>query len=121
MWLLNHHPPLPPRRKRVQHPCVSVAVGHLPLQPPHLLRQAHQRHDDQNGQTYRRQRQDLPAVPPRVETRRSKILYALEKCNICGIALLSIYAHCFVIANIFALTNVYIYFLCSLILTSIFF
>lgn len=56
-------------RQCLQHPSVSVVVGHISLQPPHLFCQTHQRHDDKNWEAHWRQWQDLPALFTRLEER----------------------------------------------------
>ena len=50
----------------LQYPHITDLAGHPSLSRPHGLRQAHSRHADQGEQARGRQRQDLPALPPRV-------------------------------------------------------
>lgn len=57
-------------RQYLQHPGVSVAAGHVSIQPSHMFCQTYQCHDDQNWQAHRRQWQDLPALSARVEARK---------------------------------------------------
>lgn len=45
-----------------------MAAGYISLQSSYMFCEAHQCDDDQDRQTHRRQRQDLPAIPARMET-----------------------------------------------------
>lgn len=82
-------------RQYLQHPGVSVAAGHVSLQPSHMFCQTYQCHDDQNWQAHRRQRQDLPALSARVEARKYDesmhliidclFIWAMNICRMCQI------------------------------------
>lgn len=84
-------------RKCLQHPCVSLVVGHVSLQPPNMFCQTYQRHDDKNWKAHWRQRQDLLALFTRLEKRKCGLHTVLRAGTVphwCGFNMLTCrYAH----------------------------